>query len=62
MNKNEIIRCKNNIVYFIEKYVRVKTNDDNVPLHLTESQKDFLRNPQNYITKFNNGKRKQRIN
>lgn len=62
MNKNEIIRCKNDIVYFIEKYVRVKTNDGNVPLHLTESQKDFLRNPQAYITKLNHGKRKQRIN
>ena len=63
MNKNEITRCKNDILYFIEKYVRVKTDDGNVPLHLTESQKNFLRNPQSYYkTKFNYGKRKRRNN
>ena len=43
MNKNEIARCKNDIVYFIEKYVRIKTDDGNVPLHLTESQKRYLK-------------------
>ena len=59
MNKNEITRCKNDILYFIEKYVRIKTDDGNVPLSLTESQKSFLRNPQSYYkTKFNYGKRK----
>ena len=62
MNKNEITRCKNDIVYFIEKYVRIKTDDSEVPLHLTESQKRFLRNPQEYITKFNHDRRKRRIN
>ena len=43
MNKNEITRCKNDILYFIEKYVRIKTDDGNVPLHLTESQKRYLK-------------------
>ena len=52
----------NDILYFIEKYVRVKTDDGNVPLHLTESQKNFLRNPQEYITKLNHDRRKRRIN
>lgn len=61
-NEEEITRCKNDILYFVEKYVRVKTDDGNVPLHLTESQKDFLRNPQSYITKLNHGKRKRRTN
>lgn len=61
-NEEEIARCKNNIMYFIEKYVRMKTGDGNVPLHLTESQKISLRNPQTYITKFNHEKRKRRIN
>ena len=61
MNKNEITRCKNDILYFIEKYVRIKTNDGNVPLHLTESQKKYL---QKLHTKTNSnyGKRKRRIN
>lgn len=62
MNKNEITRCKNDILYFIEKYVRIKTDDGEVPLHLTESQKRFLRNPQDYITKFNYDRRNRRIN
>lgn len=62
MNKNEITRCKNDILYFIEKYVRIKTDDGDVPLRLTESQKRFLRNPQVYITKFNYDRRKRRIN
>lgn len=61
-NEEEITRCKNDIIYIIEKYVRLKTDDGNVPLHLTESQKIFLRNPQAYITKFNHDKRKRRIN
>lgn len=61
-NEDEITRCKNDIVYFIEKYVRIKTDDGDVPLHLTESQKNFLRNPQEYITKFNYDRRKRRIN
>ncbi len=61
-NEDEIVRCKNDIVYFIEKYVRIKTDDGEVPLHLTESQKRFLRNPQEYITKFNYDRRKRRIN
>ena len=53
-NKDEITRCKNDILYFIEKYVRIKTDDGNVPLHLTKSQKRYLRNPQSYYkTKFN---------
>ena len=43
MTDNEIIRCKNDILYFIEKYVRIKTDDGNVPLHLTESQKRYLK-------------------
>lgn len=42
-NEDELTRCKNDILYFIEKYVRVKTDDGNVPLHLTESQKKYLR-------------------
>lgn len=63
MNKNEITLCKNNILYFIEKYVRIKTYDGNVPLQLTKSQKRYLRNPQSYYkTKFNYGKRKRRNN
>ena len=62
MNEAEIARCKNDILYFIEKYVRIKTADGEVPLHLTESQKNFLRNPQSYITKLNYGRRKRRIN
>ena len=62
MNEAEIARCKNDILYFIEKYVRIKTDDGEVPLHLTESQKNFLRNPQEYITKLNYGRRKRRIN
>lgn len=61
-NEDEITRCKNDIVYFIEKYVRIKTDDGDVPLNLTESQKNFLRNPQEYITKFNYDRRKRRIN
>ena len=60
-NDAEINRCKNDIVYYVEKYVRVETDGGNVPLHLTESQKRFLRNPQEYITKLNHGKRKRRI-
>lgn len=59
-NDEEITRCKNDILYFVEKYVRVKTNDGNVPLHLTKTQKRFLRNPQAYITKLNHDKRKRR--
>ena len=43
MNENEITRCKNDILYFIKKYVRIKTDDGNVPLHLTESQKRYLK-------------------
>lgn len=39
---DEITRCKNDIVYFVEKYVRVKTDDGNVPLHLTKLQKRYL--------------------
>ena len=62
MNEAEIARCKNDILYFIEKYVRIKTDDGEVPLHLTESQKNFLRNPQEYITRLNYGRRKRRIN
>lgn len=62
MRNDEIARCKNDILYFIEKYVRIKTDDGDVPLHLTESQKRFLRNPQEYITKFNYDRRKRRIN
>lgn len=61
-NEDEINRCKKDILYFIEKYVRIKTDDGNVPLHLTKSQKRFLRNPQDYITKFNYERRKRRIN
>lgn len=62
-NEDEITRCKNDILYFIEKYVRIKTDDGNVPLHLTKSQKRYLRNPQSYYkTKFNYGKRKRRNN
>ena len=62
MNEDEIARCKNDILYFVEKYVRIKTDDGGVPLRLTESQKNFLRNPQSYITKFNHDRRKRRIN
>lgn len=62
MNKNEITRCKNDILYFIEKYVRIKTDDGDMPLRLMESQKRFLRNPQAYITKFNYDRRKRKIN
>ena len=62
-NEDEITRCKNDILYFIEKYVRIKTDDGEVPLNLTESQKRYLRNPQSYYkTKFNYGKRKRRNN
>jgi hypothetical protein len=61
-NEAEIARCKNDIVYFVEKYVRIKTDDGDVPLRLTESQKNFLRNPQSYITKLNYDRRKRRIN
>lgn len=38
----EITHCKNDILYFVEKYVRVKTDNGNIPLHLTESQKRYL--------------------
>lgn len=62
MNEDEIARCKKDILYFIEKYVRVKTDDGDVPLRLTEAQKNFLRNPQEYITKLNHDRRKRRIN
>lgn len=62
MNEEEIARCKKDILYFIEKYVRIKTDDGDIPLHLTESQKNFLRNPQEYITKLNHDRRKRRIN
>lgn len=41
-NEDERTRCKNDILYFIENYVRVKTNEGNVPLHLTEAQKKYL--------------------
>lgn len=41
-NEDEITRCKNDILYFIEKYVRIKTCDGNVPLLLTKSQKRYL--------------------
>ena len=41
-NEDEITRCKNDILYFIEKYVRIKKDDGNVPLHLTKSQKRYL--------------------
>lgn len=61
-NEAEIARCKKDILYFIEKYVRIKTDDGEVPLHLTESQKNFLRNSQEYITKLNHDRRKRRIN
>lgn len=61
-NEAEIACCKKDILYFIEKYVRVKTDDGDVPLRLTESQKNFLRNPQEYITKLNHDRRKRRIN
>lgn len=61
-NEAEIARCKNDILYFIERYVRIKTDDGDVPLRLTESQKKFLRNPQEYITKLNHDRRKRRIN
>lgn len=47
MNKNEITRCKNDILYFVEKYVRIKTDDGNVPLHLTETQKKYLQKLKN---------------
>ena len=30
MNEDEITRCKNDIVYFVEKYVRIKTDDGDV--------------------------------
>lgn len=62
MNEAEIARCKNDILYFVEKYVRIKTDDGDVPLRLTESQKNFLRNPQEYITRLNHDRRKRRIN
>ena len=63
MTEDEITRCKNDILYFVEKYVRIKTDDGDVPLRLTESQKSFLRDPQSYYkTKFNYGKRRRRIN
>lgn len=62
MNEAEIARCKNDILYFVERYVRVRTDDGDVPLRLTESQKNFLRNPQEYITRFNYDRRKRRIN
>ena len=55
MNKNEITHCKNDILYFIEKYVRIKTDDGNVPLHLTKSQKRYL---QKQYTNSTYGKRK----
>ena len=45
MNKNEITRCKNDILYFVEKYVRIKTDDGDVPLRLTELQKRFFKKP-----------------
>ena len=63
MTEDEITRCKNDILYFVEKYVRIKTDDGDLPLRLTESQKSFLRDPQSYYkTKFNYGKRRRRIN
>ena len=60
MNKNEIIRCKNDILYFIEKYVRIKTDDGNVPLHLTKSQKRNLKKI-SYKTNSNYEKNLERI-
>lgn len=59
MNEAEIARCKNDILYFIEKYVRIKTDDGIIPLHLTETQKKYLRKQ---ITNSTYGKRKRRIN
>lgn len=48
-NEDEIARCKNDILYFVEKYVRIKTDDGEVPLHLTESQKRYLQKLNNKI-------------
>lgn len=46
-NEDEITRCKKNILYFIEKYVRIKTDDGNVPLLLTKSQIKYLQKLKN---------------
>ena len=59
MNKNEITLCKNDILHFIEKYVRIKTDDGILPLNLTEAQKRYLR--KQYTNSYY-GKRKRRIN
>lgn len=59
MNKNELTRCKNDILYFIEKYMRIKTDDGILPLNLTESQKRYLRKQH---TNSIYGIRKRRIN
>lgn len=58
-NEEEIARCKKDILYFIEKYVRIKTDDGIMPLNLTETQKKYLRKQ---ITNSTYGKRKRRIN
>ena len=60
-NEDEITRCKNDIVYFVEKYVRLKTDDGILPLNLTESQKKYLRK-QHTNSIYGKLKRKQRIN
>jgi hypothetical protein len=47
----------------LKQILEIYEDDGNVPLHLTKSQKRYLRNPQSYYkTKFNYGKRKRRNN
>lgn len=44
---DEITHCKNDILYFIKKYVRIKTDEGNIPLLLTKSQIKYLQKLKN---------------
>lgn len=44
---DEITCCKNDILYFIKTYVRIKTDEGNMPLLLTKSQIKYLQKLKN---------------
>ena len=54
----EITHCKNDILYFVEKYVRVKINDNNIILKLKKKKKRYL---QKLYIKINSNYDKTRI-
>lgn len=50
MNNNlEILKCKHDLIYFIENYCLI----NNKKIKLTEVQKQFLNNLQTYKNHFN---------